>query len=251
MKINKISEGNWLFEIADVDKKKLACIINELKNKTELPPYGIWKEMSSEDIWEEMLAQFCVMGSAKPIEKLQENAVRYNQFLDRLDLKTLSRLTADRRGYIAKQLRRFKATRFYNKTAARINEFLANEKVVKGERLVLFDDIESEMSEDKMRDVLLEKQSCFKIKSISDLMITIGASKSFIAFDTRVVGLFNKHFGLNIKVGKIQSDEILYKTLENNLREVCTELKIDLSLLDRVLFKYNSAIDYILEVQCG
>lgn len=77
-----------------------------------------------------------------------------------------------------------------------------------------------------MRDVLLKRLPFFKMKSISDFMITIGASRSFIAFDIRVVGLLNKHFGLNIKLEKIQSDKTLYKKLEEKLREICSELGI-------------------------
>jgi thermostable 8-oxoguanine DNA glycosylase len=92
----------------------------------------------------------------------------------------------------------------------------------------------------------------FKMKSISDFMIEIGMAQSLIAFDTRIVGLLRKHFGLNVKLDKIQSNDILYKEIEGKLRDVCRELGIKLSLLDRMLFKFNSVstIEYILEVEC-
>ena len=252
MEIAQISKNEWLIEITGEDKRKLACIINKLKNKTELPIYGSWKNMSTEKIWSAILDQFCVMGSARPIDKLKENAGRYNDFLDKLSVRTLSIVTSERREYIANNLHDFKATRFYNKNAERINNCFGDNEVIRDGKIVLFADcINDEINEDKMRDGLLNKQSYFKIKSVSDFMITIGAARSFIAFDTRVVGLFNKHFGLDLKVGKIQSNETLYKSLEKMLRETCRELGIDLSLLDRMLFRYNSTINYILETECG
>jgi len=207
--------------------------------------------MKSEDIWEEILIQFCVMGSARPIEKLQVDTERYNDFLEKLSIETLSKITSNRKEYIAKQLREHKATRFHNKNAERINNCLENEEIIRDDKTVFLEDLKNRIiGEDQMRDVLLKKLSSFKIKSISDFMITIGASRGFIAFDTRVVGLLNKYFGLNMKLEKIQSNEILYKKLEGRLRDVCRELGIELSLLDRMLFRFNSAIEYILEVEC-
>jgi len=251
MEVRQISRDNWLVEVTDEDKKKFACIINKLKSKTELPPYGKWKNMESEDVWKEILTQFCVMGSARPIEKLEVDAKRYYEFLEKLSIKTLSKIKSNRKEYIAKQLREYKATRFHNKNAERINKCLENEEIVRDGKIVFLEDLKNRIiSEDQMRDVLLNRLPFFKMKSISDFMITIGASRAFIAFDTRVVGLLNKHFGLNMKLEKIQSDKTLYKKLEEKLRDICSELRIELSLLDRMLFRFNSAIDYILEVEC-
>jgi thermostable 8-oxoguanine DNA glycosylase len=251
LKVRQISKDNWLVEVTDEDKKKLACVASELKFKTELPPYGEWKNMTSEEIWEEILSQFCVMGSARPVEKLQANTERYNQFLEKLSIGTLSKITSNRKEYIARHLKEFKATRFYNKTAERINNCVENEEIVKDGKLVFLEDLKkSGIDEDTMRDTLLKRLPFFKMKSISDFMITIGASRNFLAFDTRVVGLLNKHFGLNTRLDKIQSNKILYKTLEGKLRDVCREFGIELSLLDRILFRFNSTIECMLETDC-
>lgn len=107
--------------------------------------------------------------------------------------------------------------------------------------------------ENAIRDELLERtKGFFKMKSISDLMIEIGLARNFIALDTRIVGLFNKYFKLNAKVDKIQSNERLYRTIEEKLQSVCKEIGIELSLLDRMLFRFanKSAIEYILEFEC-
>jgi thermostable 8-oxoguanine DNA glycosylase len=248
MKVEEISKGNWLVEITDDDKGKLACIINKLKARIELPTFGEWRSMSSEDIWAEILGQFCVMGGAKPIERLQTDEKRYNEFLEKLSIETLSKITFNRKEYIAKQLEEYKATRFYNKSAERINDCLENEEIVKDGKIVFLEDLKKyeTFDEDRVRDVLLEKLPFFKIKSVSDFMITIGMAKGFIAFDTRVVGLLNEHFGLNVELDEIQSNEILYKVLEQKLRNVCREIGIELSLLDRMLFGFNDAIENML-----
>jgi len=135
----------------------------------------------------------------------------------------------------------------------RIERFLNNENAVKEGKLILFDGLDNVNNEDEIRDILLKRCSgSFRIKSISDFMIGIGMAKSLIAFDTRIVGILEKHFELKVKSGKIQSNESLYKTLERKLREVCKEIEIELSLLDRMLFKSSkiSVIEYILKPEC-
>ena len=255
MKVRQISKGNWLVEVTEEDKNKIGCIVSRLKSKTTLPTYGQWRDESSEDIWEELLGQFCVIGSARLIERLQaKQPVRYNEFLEKLGIENLLRITVNRKEYIAKQLTEYKATRFHNKNAERIDNCLEDEGIVKEGKIVFLDDLKSNrmLDEDQMRDILLKKLPFFKMKSISDFMITIGAAKGFMAFDTRVVGLLKEHFGLNVELDDIQSDDILYKAIERRLKDICGELGIELSLLDRMLFRFSekSAIEYILENRC-
>lgn len=267
MEVREISKNEWSVKVTDEDKKKIACIVQKLKSVTDYPPYGKWKNMSSEEIWEEILIQFCVMAGAQPIERLMANEEKYNEFLTKLSIDNLLKLTTDRAKYISNKLKEFKATRFYNKRAKKIKNCLENEEIVRDGKVTLLEDLRHSgtLNEDQIRDVLLKKMPFFKVKSISDFMITIGATKGFIAFDTRIIGLLNKYFGLNIwtlKSGKLESDRIadkiqsngtLYKKIEQKLRDVCRELGIELSLLDRVLFQCarKSAIEYILETECG
>ena len=58
MEVRQISNDNWLVEVTDENKKRFACIINKLKSKTELPSYGKWKNMKSEDISQEIRYNF-------------------------------------------------------------------------------------------------------------------------------------------------------------------------------------------------
>jgi thermostable 8-oxoguanine DNA glycosylase len=252
MEVKQISRDNWIVEVTNEDRKKIASITERFKAKIEMPQYGKWKSMSSEDLWEELLGQFCVMGSARPIEKLKAYPKRYSEFLKKLSIETLSSVGLNQEEYVAAQLKEYKATRFHNKTARRIISCLQNQEIVKDEKIVFLEDWKNQeaLNEDFMRNLLLNRLHFFKIKSISDLMITIGAARDIIAFDTRVVGLLNKHFGLNVRRDKIQSNTILYKLIERKLRDVCRDLGIELSLLDRILFRFNSAIECLLETEC-
>ena len=67
--------------------------------------------------------------------------------------------------------------------------------------------------------------------------------------DTRVVGVFQKHFGYSVSSGRIQSNQDLYLSLEATLREFCREQGVPLALLDRLLFKFSvlSAIELIVK----
>ena len=241
-------------EVTEEDKKKIGCIVSKLKSKTTLPTYGQWRDESSGDIWEELLGQFCVIGSARLIERLQANSVRYNELLEKLGIENLLKITVNRKEYIAKQLAEHKATRFHNKNAERINDCLENREIVKDGKIVFLDDLKKQemLDEDQMRDILLKKLPFFKMKSVSDFMINIGAAKGFMAFDTRVVGLLKEHFGLNVDLDDIQYDETLYKAIEQKLRDVCQELGVELSLLDRILFCFSekSVLEYVLEGEC-
>jgi hypothetical protein len=156
MEVKQVSKGNWLVEVTDGDKKKIGCIANKLKSNTKLPTYGEWRNTSSESIWEEILGQFCVMGSARLIERLQADTARYDAFLEKLSIEKLSKITSNRKGYIVKQLTEYEATRFHNKNAERINDCLENEEIVKDGKIVFLDDLKNNrmLDEDQMRDIL-------------------------------------------------------------------------------------------------
>lgn len=251
--VEQISEDKWLVNLTDEDKKKIACIVAKLKARMEpLPPYGRWRTMSSEDVWEGILIQFCVMGSARPIGKLQENTDEYDEFLENLSIGKLCGIKSRRREYIAKQLKEYKATRFYWKRAKDVDDCLANKEIVKNGQVIFLEDLKKQvLDEEQMRCALLDKLPFFRMKSISDFMISIGAARGFIAFDTRVVGLLKEHFGLNVGLDDIRYDENLYKAIERSLRDACKEIGVELGLLDRMLFKFSeiSAIEYILKFE--
>ena len=259
--ISRFTKNDWRVSVTAEDKRKLACIVDKLKEKasSKLPPYGKWRRMSSEERWNKIIAQFCVMRGTRAWNRLKENANKYQDFMEKMKLENLN-AKQNRIDFLRDIFRKYKPTILIKKVGNeskpqpdipdRIEKFLKNTNAIRDGKLILFDDLD-DFGEDENREILLKRTvGSFKIKSISDLMIEMGWARSFMAFDTRIVGLFSRHFGLNIEANRIQSNDFLYKAFEKNLREVCGEIGVDLSLLDRMLFSFNSAIDYILEVEC-
>ncbi len=268
MEVREVSKNVWSVKVTEEDKKKIMCIAQKLKSTTPpLPEYGYWKRMPSKETWKSTLSQFCVVGSAQLIEKLMNDKKRYAEFVTKLSIETLMKIRTNREKYISEQLKEFKATRFHNKTAKRILKCLENEDMVKEGKVILLEDLKNNetVNEDQIRNILLKRIPFLKMKSVSDFMISIGATKRFIAFDTRVVGLMNRFFGLRITLksgkkieesnkirDKIGSDKALYIAMEKRLSEVCRDIGVNLSCLDRILFNNakKSAIEYLLETIC-
>lgn len=247
VRVEKVSRGSWLVEVTDEDKRKIRCIVKNLKSTTCLPQCGIWKDMSSEQLWEKIVQQFCVIQGTREWDELRRRDYDYGEFMDGMKLSNLVK-KENRVEFLQRLFRKYRPHRWTKKIPRIIDKFLSNEEVLREGRLVLFDKLGSCGTEDDARDILIRKCYGFGMKSVSDLMIEIGMAKNLIAFDSRIVGLFRSHFDLNIEA--IQSNA-LYRNIEKKLREVCEEIVIPLSLLDRILFRFSgkSVVEYILEIK--
>ena len=246
MRIRQRSKDIWYLEVPMKDREQFQYIVEKFRQKTPRPPYGKWRRMTSEKLWENLVIQFCVFGGARPIANLIKDTERYNEFVEEISLDRLTGAQSARgrrQDFIASHLKAFKATRFHNRAARRINNCVENQNIVKDGKVTLLDNLNDDITEEEMRNVLLERIPYFKMKSVSDFMIEIGAAKNLMAFDTRVVGLLNMQFGLNVCIYDIQSNMDLYKTLEKELRKVCENLGIELSYLDRILFQHSDEIE--------
>lgn len=229
-------------EITDRDKEKLTLIIDRFKSEVTMPRVGMWKEIRPEELWEQIIVQYCVIGSAR-IGELMRDESRYGEFLANLSLDRLISMKTGRVEYIAGHLRAFNATRFHNKQAKCINRCIENEAVVSNGNIVLLDDLEEGVISDKeMRDRLIERLPGLKMKSVSDFMIKVGATRNFIAFDVRVMGILKNHFDLPLNDTTVQSCKELYEILEETLGKACGEIGVEPSLLDRVLFQCSASI---------
>lgn len=80
-------------------------------------------------------------------------------------------------------------------------------------------------------------------------MIEVGLSHDVIALDTRIVGILNNYFGMNLDVNRVQSDKNTYESVEKVLREGCKRIGISLAHLGRMLFRFRGkdTIAFILE----
>lgn len=230
-------------------RRKLLYVIGKLAPHTPVPAPAAWKDLSDEALWNHIVSQVCVMGSALPMEKLEEDG-NLSAFKADLSLATLMKMSNEE-AYIESTLREYKATRFPKKAAQRLAAAFASPTIVQGNRVVLLQGL-PRGSFDEVREELLERsKSIFKRKSVSDLMITVGLSDNVIALDQRIVGLLNKHFGFNRKFSSLQSSRSMYLSVEDCMRGVCEEAGITLAHLDRMLFRFAglTAIEYLVSLE--
>jgi len=230
--------------------KVLEKINKYLSHKVKLPALGHYRSFNDEDLWIEIVIQFCVMGGARMVENLINDSSKYSEFKNEIGLNNLSSFKkSDRIGHIANILKTFKATRFHSQQAKKIDALFNNPKVIKDGRIVLLGGLSHTQPFNEIRDKLIDRNPYFKLKSASDFMIKVGLSHDVIALDTRIVGVLNNYFGLNLNVNRVQSNKIAYESIERLFRDACKKIKIPLAHLDRILFKFSgkNAIAFILE----
>lgn len=239
-------DGKPITKIRPEAKRKLLHVIGKLAPYTKTPALGCWKRLSDEELWNHIISQVCVMGSAVPMEKLHSAGNR-RAFELALSLSTLS-TKQNKFAYIESQLKKFKATRFRNRAARRLAAALANPSIVKGTRVVLLEDLPRGDPGAIREEILRRSESLFKRKSVSDLMISVGISHDVVALDQRVVGMLNTHLGYNRKFSSLQASRKIYLSVENCLRGVCKEANVTLGTLDRMLFGFAglTAMEYLM-----
>ncbi|MGM0573052.1 MAG: hypothetical protein ACQESL_04740, partial [Bacteroidota bacterium] len=184
------------------------------------------------------------------LENLMEDVDQFEQFKRRISLKYLTTVKNKRIEYIAETLKDYKATKFYNKQAEKINALLDNTWVVNGSRFVLLGDIDHHQQDyADIRKRLVSRNPYFRFKSASEYMIVYGISIDVMALDSRSVDILKHHFGLKVDSHKLQNTRYLYESVENGLRRGCEQIGIPLAYLDRMLFHYSAknAVSFILE----
>jgi hypothetical protein len=79
-------------------------------------------------------------------------------------------------------LEQFKATRFHNKSAAKLILMLDTTSIFCKNRAVLLEGLSEKDDSILVRDELMKRNPFFKLKSASDFMIDIGLSHDVIPF---------------------------------------------------------------------
>ncbi len=235
-------------ELSDDDRRALSGIIELLGPLVNLEPIARYATMSAEEVWSTLVIQVCVMGSARHIQRLTDDSGRYRDFQEAASLPVVSK-ERNRAAYLARVLREFRATRFHQKGADRLAAMLSSPRVFQGDKISLLDRLSHQEDGSQTRDELIRRCPAFGLKSASDFMITIGLSHDVIALDTRLIGIFQRHFGYKLDSGKVQSNRGIYFSLEAALRGFCREKQVSLALLDRLLFNFDnlSAVDLVLD----
>src|SRR2546430_8027350 len=73
------------------DRKVLSRIVGTFSKLTELPVLGHYRTMTAADTWLTLVGQVCVMGSARHLERIHENAVLRRNFDERVSFGVATR----------------------------------------------------------------------------------------------------------------------------------------------------------------
>jgi thermostable 8-oxoguanine DNA glycosylase len=224
--------------LSDADREALSRIIDLFGQFVELETLGQYSSMSAQDAWMALVIQVCVMGSARHVGRIESDAAKRKQFEAAISLEQIDH-HSNPLSYLAGTLRDFSATRFPQKSAERLITVLQSSTVFQEGHLILFQGLSHTDDAIRTRDELIKRCPIFRLKSASDFMIGVGLSHDVIALDTRIIGIFQAHFGYNLNPTQVQSNRKVYFSLEEALREFCRGKGVSLALLDRLLFRFS------------
>jgi len=244
------NSDNQTISITKSDYSKLSKIVEHLIHEAEMPELGLYSVMSQDVLWMNLIFQFCAISGRRMTDALRNDKKQLYDFSEKLNFKYLASIKNNRKEYIAKVLKDYKATSFYNKQAERIDDILKSPNVVDKNKFVLLNGIDhNKQSYNEIRDILIRRVPHLKMKSASGFMIENGLAIDVIAISTRIWEVLNKHFDLRLDNRKIQSSRKTYLAIEDALRKACGHIGIPLAYLSRMLFQYSEkdTVSFILE----
>jgi thermostable 8-oxoguanine DNA glycosylase len=245
-----ISSVNHKTYLSREDIQKITELAKYLIDRITPPQLGLYKEMSEEELWFNLILKICTVGGADMLYELEKDEIRLQEFRERLSLSVLLTKKELRREYIAGILKEYKATRFYNKQAEKIHALLSHPSVIYNGHFVLLDDIDhNKLGYKEIRNLLIKRNSYFKLKSASEYMIEVGMSIDVIGLNTGITDVLRENFGLEVDRHKLQDTKYMYESVEDGLRRGCEQIGIPLAYLDRMIYHYSQkdAISFILE----
>ena len=245
-----ISSANHKTYLSREDLQKITEITKYLIDRIPVPQLGLYKEMSEEELWLHLVSKICAVGGAELLYELKKDDEKFREFGDRLSISVLLTKKDLRKEYIAGVLKEYKATRFYNKQAEKIDALLSHPSVIYKGHFVLLDDIDhNKLSYKEIRNLLIARNSYLKLKSASEYMIEVGLSIDVIGLNRPVADVLMNHFGLQVYRYKLQNTKYIYESVEEGLRRGCEQVGIPLAYFDRMLTHFigKDAISFILE----
>jgi len=234
--------------LEDGDVESIHRLLRLVGPHVNLEPLRPNRRLGQAKVWERIVSQVCVSGSAMGMERLAAEPARHKTFRQAISLPILAGKSY-RTNHIAAVLRRFKVTRFHTQAAKRLRRVIKIPSVVKGDRCVLMRQVPQTDDYRVIREALMTSCPIFKLKSASDFMISTGLCHDVVALDTRVVGVLRQYFGFNHEAKAVQGRPALYFSVEQALREVCEEVGQPLALLDRILFRFSgiSTLEFVIQ----
>lgn len=244
------NSDNQTISITKSDYTKLSKIVEHLIHEADMPELGLYSVMSQDALWMSLVFQFCAISGRRMTEGLRKDEKQLHEFSEKLNFRYLDSMKNKRKEYIAKVLKDYKATSFYNKQAERIEDILESADIINQNKLVLLNGIDhNKQNYNEIRNILMRRVPHFMLKSASGFMIENGVSIDVIAISSRIGEVLNQHFDLNLDNRKIQSSRKTYLAIEEALRKACIHIGIPLAFLSRMLFQYSEkdTISFILE----
>lgn len=219
--------------LSQADVHLLDRLVDGLAPLVRLDQLGKYAEMSADELWMTLLGQLCVRGASGHWEKASKDP-RTGKLLGYRVVSKQKNVSA----YLTNTLRQLAATRFHGKVAADLEKILISDQVFNGGAVILFNGLSHGSERDVIRDELRKRCNVFGLKSASDFMISVGLSHDVIALDARVLGMFRSYCGLQTSVGRVQTNEEMYLSVESELRRYCSKKGISLAALDRLIYQY-------------
>jgi thermostable 8-oxoguanine DNA glycosylase len=235
-------------ELSTSDDAVLTKFIELFAPLIKLPRIGRYSKMGSEEVWQRLVAQVCVRGSARHMERIQTDPITKRDFNKAISLKEIKK-KRKKKSYLTTVLKSFSATRFPHRAADNLTTLLKTPTVFNGHRIALFKGLSHKDDPLYVRNILTQRCPIFGLKSASDFMILVGLSHDVIALDTRVVRVFQHYFNYNLSPGKVQRKNSCYYSVEEALRKYCFKNGTSLAILDRILFRYSrvSAFEHLVQ----
>jgi len=214
---------------------------------TNFPKPDGWKFRSVNDLWHSIVQQVAVVGGsnfdAYILRKGCHDECGYNKLL---------KLDASGKKKAIHKLLREAGVRYVGKRTdnRKVNAIVKNLEIVDshgGPKKFIKTIVESGSKDRERIQTLLDKKLGYiKLKGARDLLMTLGAVKSALAFDSRLQSLFDK---LKIRLpDKYTEKSEIYSEVEDAiLEQICRPLEMSGVELDRLLYQNYDRIISLLE----
>src|SRR6056297_673699 len=116
------NSNSKLTVLNEADNSKLKQIAKHLIHQVNMPQLGLYSNMRSDDIWRNLILQFCVVSGMRMAGDLRNDKKKLKEFGEKLNFRLLISKKDGRKDYMSRVLKEYKATSFYNKQAEKIND---------------------------------------------------------------------------------------------------------------------------------
>lgn len=227
--------------------RKLRAIRQRL-HQAEVPQPDNWRALGDEAIWLRIVGQVMVVGGSRPYE---ENFLPNSELKQEISYETLRQMPNENRARVIHDVLRKAKIRY----AGRILEACKKTKSLTrnfdtiqgmGGPRAFFERV-SEIKPDRDKIAfVIDKFEHIGNKGARDLLMECGMVRNAVAFDTRIMNVFET---LGIKIDKrVHSNTRIYFEEEQRvLAQVCAPLRMEGVELDRWMYQNYKEISKLLD----